>query len=78
MASMQLSDGMWQRLKEVGMEETVHRVNRDRDLQGIVLTLIFQPGLLDEREEEIRRMMMMLRRPMPYTVSVRNGTFSVT
>jgi hypothetical protein len=77
MASLQLSDGMWQRLKEIGMDKMFHRVNRDRDLQGIVMALIFQPGLLDEREEEIR-MMMMLRRPMPYTVSVRNGTFSVT
>lgn len=69
---------MWQRLEEIGLAETDHHVRKESDLQGIVMSLVFQPGMLSDREDEVRNMMSLLRRPLPYTVTIRNGTFSVS
>ena len=60
------------------MGNTVHHIRKESDLKGIVLVLVFQPGMLNERGEEVRNMAKMLKRPLPYTVTIRDSTFSVS
>lgn len=78
MSTLQLSPGMWQRIQEIGMGNTVHHIRKESDLKGIVLVLVFQPGMLNERGEEVQNMAKMLKRPLPYTVTIRDSTFSVS
>ena len=77
MGSLQLSDGMWEHFKKIGLGDTVHQVRKDNDLEALFMIFMFHPGM-NERGEEIYNIMKLLHRPFPYTMNIRDGVFSVS